>query len=141
MEICKMLGIVKKTIDLFEAWYDPLNFGLNKDKMYIRYIKSTNCFVLKPMEDEAMEESENFRAGFFFDSEEKTKQILDLFDESEESFPVTVLVKHNKPGGFSYTPFREVEWTISKIVHRRIVNNSFRYKVIWSSCHGQNFIG
>ena len=35
------------------------------------------------MEDEAMEESENFRAGFFFDSEEKSKKILDLFDESE----------------------------------------------------------
>ena len=52
-----------------------------------------------------------------------------------------ILTQLNEPGGYSFVKFQEIEWSISEIIHRKIIRGKFYYKVVWSSCHGQNFVG
>ena len=135
------MGLHEDTLKLFDQWYDPQSFGAGKPKLYIRYIKAENRFCLKEMENEFMEETNNHWERFFLGSVEITNKVIDMYDEDQENLPLIFLSQLNVHGGISFVKFREVEWSVSDIIHRKFIRGKFYYKIVWTSCHGQNFVG
>ena len=135
------MGLHEDTLKLFDQWYDPQSFGAGKPKLYIRFIKAENRFCLKEMENEFMEETNNHWEKFFLGSVEITNKVIDMYDEDQDNLPLIYLSQLNVPVSNSFVKFREVEWSVSDIIHRKLIRGKFYYKIVWTSCHGQNFVG